>query len=379
MTAKTEKTVSQAKPKAAAKKKPTAAEQAKAAVAKMRQASIDLAPPAPVAEIAMIPVNLIRCNAQVRTEFDDETIAELAADIAERGLIQPVLLRRGENAYLMVAGERRFRAAKLAGLELIPAILSDLDNETASAIQIAENIQREDLSLADTATAVRKLYELNNNSVTETAAKLHKSKGWVSKRLAASCPDLRYMAKEILEGGFTEDLEIILILDKLQTLDWSACRDLCQAIKDGKAGRQTVKDAYAAAKAEAEEREARRNQPEDEETDEEQEAREAREAKARKELAAMKERQRLDPIKIRWRYNQELEADEKEALAIHLAKIYADGEYTEVGKMVIAIVRMATGDYSNIELAAFIAGNQGTAFDLDELIKLTIEGEAEDE
>ena len=392
----TKKPVSQAKPKAEPKKKPTKQEQNKAAIDKMRQVSLAMAPTPTPTELVMMPLGLIETRAQVRTEFNDETLAELAADIAANGVMQPILLRPnpGKVNFIVSAGERRFRAAQLAQLESIPAIIGEVSDEHASAMQIAENIQREDLSLADTAKAVRKLYDVNGSSVTDTAAKLHKSKSWVSKHLAASCPDLRYMAKEILEGGFTEDLEIILILDKLQLLDWSTCRDLCSQLKEGKAGRQTVKDAYAAAKAKDEERKA--EQEAAAETDEQRETREAKQKadneKWKKQWAADAEKRRLDPDTIRWTIDRNassepdereaLDDDEREQIEAHLGQLYEQGRKSDANdyrqQLMQMIASELNGDgYAMIELAAFTAGFCNAGFDLDTLFEELYKNAAE--
>lgn len=375
--------VSHAKPAAPKKAKPTKQEAAAAAVAKMRQATIDLAPvPAP-SELVMMPLSLIETRKQVRTEFDEAALAELAADIAARGVLQPILLRPnpGMVNYLVIAGERRLRAARLAQLESIPAIIGSVDDETASDMQIAENIQREDLCLADEAAAVRKLYELKGNSVTAAAAQLHKSKSWVSKRLAASCPDLSYQAREILEGGFTEDLEIILTIDKMQAIDWYECKLLCEKVKAGDAGRQTVREAYEKVKAEKERQAAARearNSPENSAKYDEEAA--ARKALWDKQAEERKARERLDPMRLRWKYDEELKDDQLDVLEKHLEQLHQSGKEAPDDALIVGIVRMLNNGYAAIEIAAFVDGNKGARFDLDVLIELTKEGEAvEDE
>lgn len=371
--------ISHAKPAAPKKAKPTKQEAAAAAVAKMRQATIDLAPAPAPSELVMMPLSLIEARAQVRTEFSDESLAELAADIAARGVLQPVLLRPtpGQCNYLVITGERRVRAARLAQLDTIPAIIGDVDDDTAASMQIAENIQREDLCLADEAAAVRTLYELAGNSVTAVAARLHKSKSWVSKRLAASCPDLNHMAKNLLVDGFTEDLEIILTIDKMQAIDWNECQLLCNKIRAGEAGRQTVREAYEALKEKNEREKAER------------EARNSPEATAKheKEAAAQKEffdkqaeerkaKERLDPMRLRWKYDEDLEVDQLDVLGKHLEQLHTSGVGVAVHDMIRGIVRMNNNGYAAIEIAAFVAGSYGTGFDLGVLIRLTKEGEA---
>lgn len=359
-------TVSHAKPKAAPKAKPTKQEQAAAAVARMRQAALDLVQPSPVAEIVQIPVNFVSALAQVRTEFDDSTIAELAADIADRGIIQPILVRKGEHGYLIVAGERRFRAAKLAGLEMIPAIVTALDNDAAAAVQIAENIQREDLSLADTAKAVRKLYELNGNSVTATATKLHKSKSWVSKHLAASCEDLAWQARQLLEEGATEDLEIVLTIHKIADLSYWGAKEVADKVRKGEAGRQTVRNDYDRIKAEKEAENAERakanaafNSPE---------AQTEREKRHLKEWAAEQERNaamHVDPLHLRWKDVKTLDDEQRAALTEHLAKLHYAGNDTSGYELRQFILK--SHDYSELEILAFMTGHSLQQLDLDRL------------
>lgn len=376
--------VSQAKPKA---KKPTKQEVAAKAVEKMRQATLKITPAPAPSELVMMPLSLIETRAQVRTEFDEDALRELAADIAANGVLQPILLRPnpGRCNYLVIAGERRFRAARMAQLDAIPAIVGEVTDDHASAMQIAENIQREDLSLGDTAKAVRKLYELYGNSATAVAGKLHKSKAWVSKRLAASCPSLRHMAREILEDGITEDLEIILLLDKLQLVDYCACQEICRKLRAGEAGRQTVREAYDAAKAERD-----RN---DQEAAAKTEAATPPEAKADAERKVAKwkaeqEEQRLkresDPQNIAWRITHlgEVPKDQRESLndehrkilAAHLKRLHESGKRAEPAEAVEELIVMHYDEnFTAIEVAAYATGMQGRKFDMDDLISLVME------
>ncbi len=100
--------------------------------------------------IRNIPLDRIAPNPdQPRMTFDEDALAELAASIREHGVLQPVLVRPAEpQHYQLVAGERRWRAARVAGLTEIPALIEQLDDETAMEIGIIENLQREDLSLS---------------------------------------------------------------------------------------------------------------------------------------------------------------------------------------------------------------------------------------
>lgn len=236
-------TTTEKKPRAK-KAKPTAADQ----VAKLRQTTLEIPAPDNGPELLMVPLELIDTAAQVRTEFDNDSIAELAADLAARGVLQPVLLRRMEGGrYLMIAGERRLRAARLAQLPAIPALAGEIDSEAAEDMQLAENIQRENLSLEDTAKAVRRLFD-RLGSLQAVADKVHKSKPWVSKRLAVTCDEFHWGARQLLEDGVCEDLETLLALSKCYEISWQHAQDLATKIRAGQAGRQTARDTLQAAK-----------------------------------------------------------------------------------------------------------------------------------
>jgi ParB family chromosome partitioning protein len=94
---------------------------------------------------------------QPRTHFDEEALRSLADSIRAQGLIQPVVLRRRSGEYELIAGERRWRAAQLAGLQQIPAIVRDIDDHQAAALALIENLQREDLDPIEQAEAMRRL------------------------------------------------------------------------------------------------------------------------------------------------------------------------------------------------------------------------------
>jgi len=108
-----------------------------------------------------VPVNAVAPNPrQPRTRFDDETIEALAASIREVGILQPVVVRRsGDAAYELIAGERRLRAAKLAGLATVPVVVRDSDDSDTLREALIENIHREDLGPIELAEAFRQLLE----------------------------------------------------------------------------------------------------------------------------------------------------------------------------------------------------------------------------
>lgn len=108
--------------------------------------------------VALIDINLIKNNnEQPRKLFDDEKIMELAESIKSNGIIQPLILRKDKDEYIIVAGERRWRAAKYIGIKEIPAVIMDLTEKQILEISLIENIQREDLNSIEEAIAYKKL------------------------------------------------------------------------------------------------------------------------------------------------------------------------------------------------------------------------------
>lgn len=107
---------------------------------------------------SLIDINLIKSNeSQPRKSFDDEKIMELAESIKSNGIIQPLILRKDKYDYIIVAGERRWRAAKYIGIKEIPAVIMDLTEKQILEISLIENIQREDLNSIEEAIAYKKL------------------------------------------------------------------------------------------------------------------------------------------------------------------------------------------------------------------------------
>lgn len=101
----------------------------------------------PKDEVIQLPIAKIIPNKyQPRNIFNDEKISELSESIKEHGVIQPIVVRQFEGGYEIIAGERRYRASKLIGLEKVPAIIRDYDDRQSASIAIVENIQREDLT-----------------------------------------------------------------------------------------------------------------------------------------------------------------------------------------------------------------------------------------
>lgn len=182
---------------------------------KKKASQTDLIPYSAGEPVAIIALERIDTAPQARTEFDEESLQELAEDIKARGVLQPIIVRQVEEGrFLVIAGERRFRASILAGQATIPALLREANDEEAQGLQLAENIQREELSLEDTANAVRMLFD-REKSLAKVATMVKKSKPWVSKHLALTLDDMPYVALNLLRQGITEDMEIINLVAKV--------------------------------------------------------------------------------------------------------------------------------------------------------------------
>src|SRR5437868_7920209 len=138
-----------------------------------------------------IPLEKVIPNpSQPRMTWHEETLGELAASIREHGVLQPILVRPSGEAYEIIAGERRWRASKVAGKETIPAIVERFDDATALEIALIENLQREDLSPLDESLIYKKMTDELGYSVRQLAGKLGKDKGYVENRLRlANAPD----------------------------------------------------------------------------------------------------------------------------------------------------------------------------------------------
>ncbi len=145
--------------------------------------------------VRIVPIDHIEPNPeQPRMVFEPEALNELAASIREHGVLQPILVRPlGPNTYQIVAGERRWRASRLAGLETIPALIEEIDDDTALEISIIENLQREDLTPLDEAAMYDRMVHEHGYSIRKLADKLGKDKGYLENRLrlADAPPEIR--------------------------------------------------------------------------------------------------------------------------------------------------------------------------------------------
>lgn len=183
--------------------------------------------------VLVVSIDHIRANPnQPRREFDEEKLEELAASIKEHGLIQPITVRYiGENRYELISGERRLRAAKLAGLQTIPSYIREANDEQSMAFSLIENIQREDLNPLEVAMAYKRLLDEFDYTQSEVAVKVGKNRTTVTNMLRLlSLPDFIQSAlilNQISTGHARalitiEDVEIQKkLLDKIINAEWS--------------------------------------------------------------------------------------------------------------------------------------------------------------
>ena len=138
---------------------------------------------------------------QPRKTFDDETLAELSASIAEHGLLQPIAVRpKPSGGYLIVAGERRWWASRMAGLTEVPVIVKDVTDEQAMELALVENLQREDLDPVEEAAGIRELMTRCDLTQEQAARKLGKSRSALANSLRLlSLPET---VLELLKSGF---------------------------------------------------------------------------------------------------------------------------------------------------------------------------------
>ncbi|MGZ9276568.1 MAG: ParB/RepB/Spo0J family partition protein [Candidatus Limnocylindrales bacterium] len=146
-----------------------------------------LSPDSPTRSVGVriVPIDHIEPNPQQpRLAFNQETLDELAASIREHGVLQPILVRPiGPNRYQLIAGERRWRASSQAGLTSIPALIEEIDDDTALEISIIENLQREDISPLDEAAMYDRMVREHGYSIRKLADKIGKDKGYLENRL----------------------------------------------------------------------------------------------------------------------------------------------------------------------------------------------------
>ena len=138
----------------------------------------------PREEIEMVKINELRSNPyQPRKVFDEEALQELAASIKEHGVFQPIIIKKSIKGYEIIAGERRVKASKIAGLEEIPAIVRDFSDNEMMEIALLENLQRENLNAIEESMAYKKLLETRSLTQEDLAKRLGKSRSHITNML----------------------------------------------------------------------------------------------------------------------------------------------------------------------------------------------------
>ncbi len=188
-------------------------------------------------EIVEIDIARLAPNrGQPRKTFKEDTLKELAASVKERGIIQPIIVsRQKEGIFLIIAGERRYRAAKLAGLKKVPALVREAADEDILELALIENIQREDLNPVETAQAFERLQKSFNLTQEQLAQKVGKERATIANymRLLGLPDDVKRMVAEgALSMGHARAL---LALD-----DESAIREAAKrVVREGLSVRET--------------------------------------------------------------------------------------------------------------------------------------------
>lgn len=180
--------------------------------------------------VLFLPVDAIAPNPdQPRRVFPQHELEELAASIRSLGLLQPLTVRRGERGWELVAGERRLRAAKLAGLTEVPCLSLQIDSQRSSLLALVENLQRRDLDFWEEALALNKLISTYHLSQEEAARRIGKSQSAVANKLR-----LLRLAPEVLtllrDSGCTERHARALLRLEDGALQWTAAQTI---VRDG--------------------------------------------------------------------------------------------------------------------------------------------------
>ena len=191
---------------------------------------------------------------QPRRDFDEETLAELADSIAQHGVLQPLLVRPvGTDFYQIVAGERRWRASRMAGLQEVPVVIRELTDNEVMEIALIENLQREDLSAVEEAQGYKSLMETYNMTQEEIAKSMCKSRSSIANSLRIlTLPEnvVDMISKGLLSGGHAKallslkddnDIEKVSKLIVEKELSVRETEKFCKALNEDKGKKKSKK------------------------------------------------------------------------------------------------------------------------------------------
>ncbi len=141
---------------------------------------------------------IVPCKYQPRTEFDEEALQSLAESIKEKGVLQPLLVRKTNDGFELIAGERRWRASKMAGLDEVPVIIKDFDDKEVLEVALVENLLRENLSAIEEAEGLQRLIDEFSHTQDALAQIMGKSRSYIANtlRLLNLPQSVQYMVKE---------------------------------------------------------------------------------------------------------------------------------------------------------------------------------------
>lgn len=188
-----------------------------------------LLPKAEKSGAQQVPTAKVRAShLQPRKRFDEAAIAELTASVSERGVLQPILVRPVGDGYEVVAGERRLRAAKQAGLESVPVVVRELSDQEALEIAIVENLQREDLNDVEQARAYKQLLDfgLNQEKVAQAVGKSRSAVANTLRLLTLPEPVLEALEDGVISAGHARSVLSQPELDRQWAFDTIVAKGL---------------------------------------------------------------------------------------------------------------------------------------------------------
>ncbi|MBQ8510152.1 MAG: ParB/RepB/Spo0J family partition protein [Clostridia bacterium] len=179
----------------------------------------------------MLSPDLIRPNpAQPRKQFEDDAIIRLADSIRRYGILQPLTVRRTNDSFEIVAGERRLRAAQLLGMESVPCIIVNVDSRKSAELAIIENIQRENLNIFEQASAIASLIDMYDLTQEEAARQLSTSQSFVANKLRIlrlTAPEReKILAYELTERHARALLKVASVEQRIRIIDYIKAHNL---------------------------------------------------------------------------------------------------------------------------------------------------------